>query len=390
MGRSIAILAAVQFLALLAPKTADAALAIVQLRSADVTTVSPNPLKGPTDYLPPDVVALVKAVEATHGFAATHVFGVVIRGFSADLTPAQIDSLAMDPRVESIEVGADVETKGSAWHLARIGPPVTPPPAPVLLSEFSGLRAYVVDTGVNALPTVRLQTAVTFVNDDPADCNGHGTDVAELLAGAGPTEERPMAPMGVVPGASIVSVKVLDCAGIGRVDTVIKGLDWIAAQEPKGAVVNMSLGGGFAPSLDRAIRALAARGFFVAVAAGNSADDACASSPASGATAQGVVSVAATNAEDEEADFSNYGACVDIWAPGVSIATHATAEGLQETRSGTSLSAPLVAGAALLLLHERPDATPAEMEETLMATAEIPGTASKDGRTIARLQVPRR
>lgn len=207
-------------------------------------------------------------------------------------------------------------------------------------SDGKNIKIYVVDTGVDANhPELRGRVLDGYdsfgQNLDQTDCNGHGTHVAGIVAGTY---------FGAAKAASIVPVRVLDCSGRGNTTTLAGGIDWILANHPGGpGVVNMSLGG----SLDLEVNALASKlvsaGLVVVAAAGNSNMDACSFSPAS---APGVIAVGAVDRNDVKASFSNWGDCVDIFAPGVGInSANSLDYGISSRRSGTSQAAPFVAGA---------------------------------------------
>jgi subtilisin family serine protease len=152
------------------------------------------------------------------------------------------------------------------------------------------------------------------------------------------------------------------------------------------AVANMSLGGKAKKSLDAAVKNSMKTGIFYALAAGNEGEDACTRSPARVGTVKGIATAAATDINENEASFSNFGKCVDVWAPGVAVLSTRMGGGTQ-TLSGTSMASPHVAGAGALYLWKNPDATPAEVEAAIKADRVQPGTKSKDGRDIERLDV---
>jgi subtilisin family serine protease len=167
---------------------------------------------------------------------------------------------------------------------------------------------------------------------------------------------------------------------------VIKGVDWVRANAVKPAAANLSLGGGASTALDSAVKALANSGVPVAVAAGNSGANACNSSPARAGTHDGVITVAATDSADRETSWSNYGSCVDIWAPGASILSTRRGGGTT-TMSGTSMASPHTAGAGALYLSGAPGASAATVEWALKQAAVAVVPKSKDGRTITLLYV---
>jgi subtilisin family serine protease len=179
----------------------------------------------------------------------------------------------------------------------------------------------------------------------------------------------------------LTGVKVLGCGGSGSTSGVIKGIDWVTANAVKPAIANMSLGGGVSTSLDNAVKASADSGVFYSIAAGNSGANACTSSPARAGTHNGVMTTAATDSNDREASFSNFGPCVDIWAPGVGILSTRRGGGTT-TLSGTSMAAPHVGGTGALYLSSHTPASAATVETQLKAAAVSTNTASKDGAPI--------
>ena len=234
--------------------------------------------------------------------------------------------------------------------------------------DGGGVTAYIIDTGVQADHVDfggRVQSGFDAVHAsnpaDPAvdpttDCNGHGTHVAGTVGGA---------TFGIAPAVSIVPVRVLSCAGSGSASGVIAGIDWAIRNHQDGvpAVANMSLGGGYSQALNAAVQAAVADGITFAVAAGNSSADACGASPASEPSA---ITVGATEANDAMAYYSNWGSCVDVFAPGSAIisASNTSTSG-SRSLSGTSMASPHVAGAAALLLSGSTGATPATVAAAL-------------------------
>jgi hypothetical protein len=192
------------------------------------------------------------------------------------------------------------------------------------------------------------------------DCNGHGTHVAGTVGGSN---------YGVAPGVAIVPVRVLDCSGSGSTSAVIAGIDWVIANHVAGtpAVANMSLGGGRSSALDIAVQSAVADGVVFVVAAGNSTANACQSSPAGEPLA---ITVGATTSADARSSFSNYGSCVDVFAPGSSITSAwYTSTTASNTISGTSMASPHVAGVAALGLEIAPNSSVAQISEWITSTA---------------------
>jgi subtilisin family serine protease len=303
-----------------------------------------------------------------------HTYSAALHGFSVTgMTERQARRLAADPEVEFVERNtyATIQDTQSnpTWGLDRIDQANLP-----LDQKFtypntaSNVTAYVLDTGIRKTHSEfenRAADGYDFIDNDAIaqDCQGHGTHVAGTVAGK---------TYGVAKKARVVGVRVLGCNGSGAWDGIIRGIDWVTANGKKPAVVNMSLGGGGTnSSLENAVRRSITAGFTYVLAGGNSGQDACNFTPARTPEA---ITVGASDRNDRRSIYtsgsSNWGRCLDIWAPGSEIisASHSSDTGTR-SMGGTSMASPHVAGAAALYLSTHPAATPAQVRDALVAGA---------------------
>ncbi|KAL1924014.1 uncharacterized protein VTP21DRAFT_7049 [Calcarisporiella thermophila] len=302
-----------------------------------------------------------------------HIYSIEnnFKGYAGKFDKEALEKIRSDPLVKYVEHDAQVTTQdvqsGAPWGLARIShrEPLTGGTNDKYIHDPSGgtgITAYVIDTGIDIQHPEfegRAKWGATFASDGDVDGNGHGTHVAGTIGSK---------TYGVAKKANLVAVKVLNAQGSGTYSDVIAGINW-AANDAKNngankSVANMSLGGGASDSVDEAVNSAVDSGLHMAVAAGNSNDDACKYSPARASKAIGV---AASDSRDQKASFSNHGKCVHIIAPGVQVLSTWTNGGTKSI-SGTSMASPHIAGLIAYFLSIEPR-DPAAMKEFLRSVA---------------------
>ncbi len=326
-----------------------------------------------------------RSVAAVAGISPKYVYTAALNGFSAELNEGQLNALRHNPNVAFIEQDQEVSLAatqtGATWGLDRTDQRNLPLSTSfTYLSTGLGVNAYIIDTGIRfdhvdfGGRASKGFDAVT-AGGNAADCQGHGTHVAGTVGGL---------TWGIAKAVTLKAVRVLDCNGSGTNSGVAAGMDWVTANHVKPAVANMSLGGGASTAIDAATNGMINAGVTVVVAAGNGnflgiAQNACNYSPA---RVPNAITVGATTSTDAKASYSNYGTCLDIFAPGSSItsASHASATG-SKALSGTSMSSPHVAGVAALHLQGSPAATPQQVRDAIVNNATLskvtsPGTGS--------------
>lgn len=321
-----------------------------------------------------------RTIEQARGNGASvhFVYTTALTGFAASLPEQALNGLVHNPNVEYIEVDQtvtiDATQTPATWGLDRIDQHSLPLNNTYTYnSTGAGVNAYIIDTGIQVSHNEfggRASVSFDSVGDgrNGVDCNGHGTHVAGTVGGT---------TYGVAKNVSLFAVRVLNCSGSGTTSGVIAGVDWVAGNHASPAVANMSLGGGASTALDTAVNNSINAGVTYAVAAGNSKRDACKFSPA---RVPAALTVGATTSADARASYSNFGPCLDLFAPGSSI-TSAWIGGNSATNtiSGTSMATPHVAGVAALYLEVNPTAAPSTVAAAIKGAA-TPNVVSNAGR----------
>jgi subtilisin family serine protease len=313
-----------------------------------------------------------------YGAEVRRTFGAALNGFEAGMSEAAAKRLAADPSVAYVEQNQRVSLlatqTGATWGIDRIDQANLPLSTTYTYNTTaSNVTAYIIDTGIKYTHSDfggRATYGYDAVGTGGVDCNGHGTHVAGTVGGT---------TYGVAKAVRLVGVRVLNCSGSGTNAGVIAGVNWVTQNASKPAVANMSLGGGVSTALDNAVASSISSGVTYALAAGNSSANACNSSPSRVASA---ITVGATTRTDARASYSNYGTCLDIFAPGSAITSAwYSSNTATNSISGTSMASPHVAGAAALVLATNTAFTPAQVRDNLVNRATpnkvtSPGTGS--------------
>ena len=312
--------------------------------------------------------ALLQNLVETRRGRTRRVFAAVLNGGVVTLTEPQARALARLPMVDYVEedalIWASEIQSPATWGIDRMDQQELP-----LSNSYGytatgrGVTAYVIDTGIQVDHLEfggRARIGADLIGGDGGDCNGHGTHVAGSIGGA---------VYGIAKDVAVVAVRVLDCNGVGTISGVIAGVDWVTRNAVKPSVANMSLSSGASASLDTAVRNSLASGIIYTVAAGNAGANACYYSPA---RVPGAITVGATTAKDVRAAYSNFGKCLDLFAPGSSVkSAWVGSESSTNTISGTSMAAPHAAGVAAQYLQTHPAAGPTAVRNALVGAAAL-------------------
>lgn len=316
-----------------------------------------------------DPGAAARQLAGRHGASVIFTYRSAIKGFSARMSDAGARAIAGEAGVAYVEQDQEMavntdQLSPPSWGIDRIDQAYLPLNGMYSYSQTgSGVNVYIIDTGVLHTHTEfegRVSQDFTAISDSYGSdgCHWHGTHVAGTVAGK---------TVGVAKQATLHAVRVLDCNGSGTTSGVIAGVDWVSANKVLPAVANMSVGGGFSDALNTAVQNSIQAGVSYAVAGGNNASDACSYSPSSAPSA---VTVGATTNTDAQASFSNYGGCLDLFAPGNAIySAMNTSDVAMGSASGTSMATPHVAGAMALYLQANPSATPAQVAAAIVGNA---------------------
>ncbi|MER5884035.1 S8 family serine peptidase [Streptomyces sp. NPDC001941] len=319
------------------------------------------------------VAAQAAAVTDRVGGDVRALYSAAFRGFALNATADEAARIAALPGVRYVQADQTFKAIGTqanppSWGLDRIdGAKDNSYSYP---NEGKGVTAYILDTGLyKEHPNFegRASSGYDFIDNDAdsADCHGHGTHVSGTVGSKD---------YGVAKQVKLVGVRVLDCQGSGSTSQIVGGLDWVARNGVKPAVANMSLGGSADQALDDGVQGVINAGIPVAVAAGNDSKDACGTSPA---RLPAAITLGSTDSNDSRSSFSNYGRCLDLFAPGGSIVSTKMGGGTQ-TMSGTSMATPHTAGAAAIYLAAHPDATPQQVRDALVDNA-VSGAVTNAG-----------
>jgi serine protease len=316
------------------------------------------------------------------GAKILHQYDASLAGVAIEVDAEYLGKLLADPQVAYVEEDTvqsliAVQNNPPSWGIDRIDERTLP-----LDNRYeseltgAGVNAYIIDTGLDLDHpnfTGRASLGVDVINDgrNGNDCNGHGTHVGGTTGSES---------FGVAKDANVFAVRVFGCGNTTSTSNILAGMDWVIDNAVRPAVANMSLGGPASATQDALVQDMVNAGIVTVVAAGNSNADACGFSPA---RAPNAITVGSTTINDARSGFSNFGSCVDLFGPGSAI-TSTWLNGGTNTISGTSMASPHVAGVAALELQRNPNATVAQVTNSIIANATT-GQISDTRGTVNRL-----
>jgi subtilisin family serine protease len=314
------------------------------------------------------VADAAQAMTSRHGGDVQQTWASAVSGFELQGSERSARQIARDPQVAYVEQNQVVRALATqknppSFGLDRVDQRRLPVDRSFTApSTAANVQAWIVDTGIRVTHEDfggRATFMVNAVNDGiNTDCNGHGTHVAGTVGGSA---------FGLAKAVKLFAVKVLDCTGRGSTASVITGVNFVTQHAKRPAVANMSIGGPASAAIDAAVNGSIAAGVVYSIAAGNENQNACNDSPA---RVPAAITVAASDRRDARAGFSNFGTCVDIFAPGVGITSDfANSDNGRRVLDGTSMSTPHVTGAAAIVLGRQPTLTPQQVRDKLVADA---------------------
>ncbi|MEP6732748.1 MAG: PKD domain-containing protein [bacterium] len=313
-----------------------------------------------------NVVSMASSIATSHGKAADHVYTSALKGVALALTDAEADSMRADPSVAYVEQDQTMTVQttqaGAPWGLDRTDQHLLPLSGSYVYNgDGTGVTAYIIDTGINYTHVEFGGRAVKGIDivtpgGTAEDCHGHGSAVASVVGGS---------TFGVAKNVRLVAVRITNCAAGLTTSDALAGVDWVTAHRTLPAVANLSIAVGFSTALNQGVENSIASGVVYSIAAGNNYKDACLYSPGS---APDVITVGSSNKIDQFSNFSNFGPCVDIAAPGeaISVAWYGSTT-ITKVVGGTSVAAPHIAGIAALYFQAHPTATAAQARAAIIA-----------------------